>query len=75
MRKYPLRHPLNAAVKEVIMPTRHNDTAVPHRTNLPQQKTVTTRDLMGGARELIIMHAEAQYLLRITSNGKLILTK
>jgi hemin uptake protein HemP len=46
---------------------------VPSRTATP--KTVKIQDLMGSARELIILHAENQYRLRITSNGKLILTK
>jgi hemin uptake protein HemP len=48
---------------------------VPSRTISPRQKTMTTQELMGSARELIILHAGDQYRLRITSNGKLILTK
>jgi hemin uptake protein HemP len=47
--------------------------AVPSRLNAPKQTTI--RELMGSAKELIILHAEDQYRLRITSNGKLILTK
>jgi hemin uptake protein HemP len=47
--------------------------AAPSRLNAPKQ--TTTRELMGSAKELIILHAEDQYRLRITSNGKLILTK
>ncbi|BBK33721.1 hemin uptake protein HemP [Stella humosa] len=31
--------------------------------------------LLGGGRECIIVHGGAEYRLRITSNGKLILTK
>ena len=50
------------------------DTAL-GRTAAPKHKTVTVRELMGSARELIILHSEDQYRLRITSNGKLILTK
>jgi hemin uptake protein HemP len=49
--------------------------ALPSRPRAAQLKTVTTHELMGGTRELIILHAEDQYRLRITSNGKLILTK
>jgi hemin uptake protein HemP len=50
-------------------------TAVPRRTNATQPGSVTTGELMGSGRELIILHAGDQYHLRITSNGKLILTK
>jgi len=32
-------------------------------------------DLLGGRREAIIVHNGADYRLRVTSNGKLILTK
>lgn len=32
-------------------------------------------DLLGGARETVIEHEGQDYKLRITSNGKLILTK
>ncbi|MEO1280305.1 MAG: hemin uptake protein HemP [Pseudomonadota bacterium] len=32
-------------------------------------------DLMAGRSEVVLMHAGAEYLLRITSNGRLILTK
>jgi hemin uptake protein HemP len=34
----------------------------------------TTRELMGGRGELIIVHEGREYTLRITRNGKLILT-
>ena len=30
--------------------------------------------LLGGARELVILHAGREYRLRVTQNGKLILT-
>jgi hemin uptake protein HemP len=36
---------------------------------------ITTAALLGGARELIIHHNDSEYRLRLTSNGKLILTK
>ena len=32
-------------------------------------------DLLSGAREAIIEHGQERYRLRLTSNGKLILTK
>lgn len=38
-------------------------------------KTITTEELLGTLREIIILHAGEEYRLRITSNGKLILTK
>lgn len=36
---------------------------------------IHSKDLFGEARELIILHNEEQYHLRITRNRKLILTK
>ena len=33
------------------------------------------RDLMGTDREVVLIHNDAEYRLRITSNDKLILTK
>lgn len=36
---------------------------------------VSAMELMGSARELLIEHAGEEYRLRITRNGKLILTK
>lgn len=38
-------------------------------------KTITTGELFGTLREIIILHNGVEYRLRITSNGKLILTK
>ncbi|MEO8418860.1 MAG: hemin uptake protein HemP [Methylophilaceae bacterium] len=42
-------------------------TAKRHRLN--------SKELFGGAREVIIEHARDEYRLRLTSQGKLILTK
>jgi hemin uptake protein HemP len=50
-------------------------TAVPSRSSAAQPGSISTAELMGSGRELIILHAGDQYRLRITSNGKLILTK
>jgi hemin uptake protein HemP len=47
----------------------------PKRATSAKSKVITSAELMGGSKELIILHAEGEYLLRITSNGKLILTK
>lgn len=38
-------------------------------------KTISSEALLAGAREVIINHASEQYLLRLTNQGKLILTK
>jgi len=39
------------------------------------KKTVRSEDLFGGAREVIIVHGDAEYRLQRTKAGKLILTK
>jgi len=61
------------------MPTNARDgerkTAAPSHSSAAQPGSITTAELMGGGRELTILHAGDQYRLRITSNGKLILTK
>lgn len=36
---------------------------------------VSSRSLLGGARELLIEHQQQVYRLRLTAQGKLILTK
>jgi hemin uptake protein HemP len=53
-----------------------------HRTNPPpasleaaQPPVLDVRDLLGGGKEVIILHAGERYRLRITANDKLILTK
>jgi hemin uptake protein HemP len=38
-------------------------------------RRVPSQQLLAGARELLIEHAGSEYRLRITRNGKLILTK
>jgi hemin uptake protein HemP len=48
--------------------------AAPH-SSWPQRQRITTAELMQGAREVIIVHAGEEYILRITKTGKLILTK
>jgi hemin uptake protein HemP len=42
---------------------------------VPEQRTVSSTDLLGGGRELRIDHQGEQYTLRLTRLGKLILTK
>jgi hemin uptake protein HemP len=54
-----------------------------HPTNPPppasldaaQPPVLDVRDLLGGAKEVIILHAGERYRLRVTANDKLILTK
>jgi hemin uptake protein HemP len=38
-------------------------------------KRVAVSDLLGGGREALLLHDGDEYRLRLTSNGKLILTK
>jgi hemin uptake protein HemP len=40
----------------------------------PEVKKVSSESLMGAARELVIVHNGREYRLRLTQNGKLILT-
>jgi hemin uptake protein HemP len=49
--------------------------AATSRLSALKPASISTDALMGGGKELIILHNEEQYLLRITRNGKLILTK
>lgn len=43
------------------------------KARTPQE--ISSANLLGNARELIIIHNEERYTLRITANQKLILTK
>jgi hemin uptake protein HemP len=36
---------------------------------------IAIRDLLAGGREAVLLHEGIEYRLRLTSNGKLILTK
>ena len=47
----------------------------PHEKPRPGESRVSTDELFNGTRELIIEHTGEEYRLRITSKGKLILTK
>jgi hemin uptake protein HemP len=38
-------------------------------------RRIAISDLMAGAREAVLVHDGTEYRLRLTSNGKLILTK
>lgn len=63
-----------------------NEKISPHHTMSPafssrQEERVaspvrmTSTELFGAAREIVIEHAGSEYRLRVTSNDKLILTK
>jgi len=53
-------------------PRRDSDVKRAPETAGPRR--VPSRDLFGGSRELVIVHEGRNYFLRITQNGKLILT-
>ena len=41
----------------------------------PTVRRIPVGELLGGGREAVLVHDGAEYRLRLTSNGKLILTK
>ena len=41
----------------------------------PTVRRIPVGELLGGGREAVLVHDRAEYRLRLTSNGKLILTK
>ena len=40
----------------------------------PAPRKISSRELFNGAREIVIEHGDRLYRMRITQNGKLILT-
>ena len=48
--------------------------AKPAKAPLPVRR-IEVRDILGGESEAVLLHAREEYRLRLTSNGKLILTK
>ena len=46
-----------------------------NNTQASKNRVITSEDLFAGSRELVIKHAGDEYRLRLTSQGKLILTK
>jgi hemin uptake protein HemP len=52
-----------------------SDTTKPKRPAPPAIPRIAIRDLLGGGREAVLLHDGTEYRLRLTSNGKLILTK
>lgn len=62
----------------VLMTSKSSDgaqanAAAPSRGEAPLR--IELAELLGGRREAIIVHNGADYRLRVTANGKLILTK
>lgn len=45
-----------------------------HMTSHTAPRQITSQELLGRERELLIAHQGRQYRLRVTQNGKLILT-
>ncbi|MGJ0492876.1 hemin uptake protein HemP [Methylobacter sp.] len=43
--------------------------------SVPERRRVSSSELFGAQNEIVIDHHDDEYRLRITSNGKLILTK
>jgi hemin uptake protein HemP len=50
-------------------------TKTPPTPPRPTVRRIEVKELLGGAREAVLLHAREEYRLRLTSNGKLILTK
>ncbi len=49
--------------------------STPRDAQLRAPRTILSRDLMGSDKVVIIRHEQEDYRLRITTTGKLILTK
>jgi hemin uptake protein HemP len=62
-----------------MSPSNRIQTDHPHRPgkteSVHSKRRVTSVELLGSAREIVIEHGGDEYRLRITSNDKLILTK
>jgi hemin uptake protein HemP len=48
---------------------------MPRSESLPSVRTLDSRNLFGSEHEIRIAHEGQEYRLRVTRNGKLILTK
>jgi hemin uptake protein HemP len=53
----------------------HTTKSPPALPDTNQTPVFDVRELLGGGREIIILHAGHRYRLRVTANDKLILTK
>lgn len=65
------------SIKISVAENQLTERAEPEASNAckPEIKIISSEALLAGAREVIINHASEQYLLRLTNQGKLILTK
>ena len=52
-----------------------NQLSTPSETAVSPPTALRSEELLGGQREILILHAQEVYRLRVTRNGKLILTK
>ncbi len=53
----------------------HPPKSAPNLPDGTQTPVFDVRELLGGGREVILLHAGERYRLRVTANDKLILTK
>ena len=53
----------------------HSDASARSRSSSQPARRTDSRTLLGGETTLMIEHAGSQYVLRMTRNNKLILTK
>ncbi len=51
------------------------ESALPTMARLDSPRIIDSRHLLGDGREVVITHDGAEYRLRLTASGKLILTK
>jgi hemin uptake protein HemP len=51
-----------------------SSSSAPPRNSRSAMRRVSSGELFGAATELVIVHGQREYRLRVTSNGKLILT-
>jgi hemin uptake protein HemP len=70
---------LNPAVSDVAFSHELDDSSSPalirSQPRTAVRETVDSHTLLRGQRELVILHGEHEYRLRLTQNDKLILTK
>ncbi len=52
-----------------------NERAVAAKHTAKPPRTISSRDLLGGEKLVIIRHEREDYRLQVTATGKLILTK
>lgn len=55
-------------------PTRSTEPSTAPEAAVTPPRTISSQELFAGAREIVIEHGDRLYRMRITQNGKLILT-